>query len=113
MSTRFLKEKPNTARKVVGGIARAIEWSRTTPRDEVIARFENILAERKRNENSEALKYWTGWGITGPGGTFADTDFSVWAEQLVHQGQIRAQDVRLPEIYTNAFNPYAIANPKN
>jgi ABC-type nitrate/sulfonate/bicarbonate transport system substrate-binding protein len=113
MSTRFLKEKPNTSRKVVGGIARAIEWSRSTPRDEIIARFEKILAERKRNENSDALKYWTGWGIAGPGGTFADTDFSVWAEQLVREGQIKAQDVRLPDIYTNAFNPYVAATPNN
>ena len=48
---KFIKDNPNTSRKLIEGISRAIEWAQTTPPEEVRARFERIIAERKRNED--------------------------------------------------------------
>ncbi|MFD5066090.1 ABC transporter substrate-binding protein, partial [Streptomyces sp. NPDC058394] len=36
MTERFIKQNPDTARTFVTGVAKAIEWARTTPREEVI-----------------------------------------------------------------------------
>ncbi len=72
----FLAANPETSRKLVTGIAKAIEWERTTPREEVIAKFEEIIAKRGRNESSEALKYWKSVGVASPGGRIQDKDFT-------------------------------------
>ena len=36
---QYIKDNPHTVKKFVEGVAKAIEWERTTPREEVIARF--------------------------------------------------------------------------
>ena len=38
------------------GVAKAIEWAQTTPREEVIARFEDIIDKRGRKETKDNLK---------------------------------------------------------
>ncbi len=60
---KFIKDNPNTARKLVEGISRAIEWAQTTPAEEVRARYEKIIAGRKRNEDASSIKYWKSTGV--------------------------------------------------
>jgi ABC-type nitrate/sulfonate/bicarbonate transport system substrate-binding protein len=60
--TDFIAKNPNTVRSFVSGVARAIEWARTTPRDQVVARYTTILEKRKRNENAELAQYWRSTG---------------------------------------------------
>ncbi|MDQ0074895.1 ABC transporter substrate-binding protein [Arthrobacter oryzae] len=102
----FLAANPETSRKLVTGIAKAIEWERSTPREEVIAKFEEIIAKRGRNESSEALKYWKSVGIASPGGRIKDTDFTRWSEYLTSAGIIDGA-LDLPKLYTNEFNGLA------
>jgi len=59
MSNRFIAENPNTVRKYVEGVGEAIEWARSRPREEVIARMESIIGKRGRNEDTAAIKFWT------------------------------------------------------
>ncbi|MDR2689472.1 MAG: ABC transporter substrate-binding protein, partial [Azoarcus sp.] len=110
MTTRYLRDNPNTARHVLGGVAKAIEWARVTPNDEVIERFRQIIAKRGRNESDHLLQYWTGYGVPAKGGVLKNEDYQVWLDWLVKDGQIEAGTVDLEKVYTNAFNPYA-ANP--
>lgn len=107
MSWRYLRENPNTARHVIGSMARAIEWARSTPRAEVHERFRQIIAKRDRNENDRLISFFTGYGIPSRGGVLKDEDFKIWRDWLIADGQIEAGAVDLEKVYTNAFNPYA------
>jgi ABC-type nitrate/sulfonate/bicarbonate transport system substrate-binding protein len=102
----FLAANPETSRKLVTGIAKAIEWERTTPRETVIAKFEEIIAKRGRNESSEALKYWKSVGVASPGGRIQDKDFTLWSDYLTSAGIIDGA-LDLPKLYTNEFNGLA------
>ncbi|MBE0469487.1 MAG: ABC transporter substrate-binding protein [Methyloprofundus sp.] len=106
MSNKFLQKNPNTSRQVIAGIAKAIEWTRTTPRDQVIARFTDIMQARNRNENMENLQYFSGWGVAGKGGLFKDEEFQVWVDWLVQDGQLEQGDINLKQVYSNEFNPF-------
>ena len=71
--TDFIKKNPDTVRKFVSGVAKAIEWSRSQPRATVIAEFEKIIKARGRNEDDSQLQYWKSYGVAGNGGVIADT----------------------------------------
>lgn len=107
MANRYIAEHPNTTRKVVTGIAKAIEWSRQQPRDQVIARFEQILAKRKRPENNAMLKYWTQWGIPSTAGKFKNDDFKIWVDNLIEEGQLKQNQIDYKKIYSNQYNEYS------
>jgi ABC-type nitrate/sulfonate/bicarbonate transport system substrate-binding protein len=99
----FLAKNPETSRTLVTGVAKAIEWERTTPREQVIATFEEIIAKRGRNESAEALKYWKSVGVASPGGRIQDQDFTRWAGYLESAGIIDG-GLDTQKLYTNEFN---------
>ncbi|MFC5468133.1 ABC transporter substrate-binding protein [Cohnella suwonensis] len=103
---KFIKENPNTVRIFVEGTAKAIEWERVTPRDEVIARFEKIINIRGRKEDASAVKYWKSTGIAGKGGLIAESEFQTWIDWLVKDGTLKEGDYQAKDLYTNEFNPY-------
>jgi len=105
MSKRYLDKNPNTATQVVTGIARAFEWANQHSREEVIARFEQIVKKRQRAENPDALKYWYGWGVSD-GGRLKDEDFQIWIDWLVKDGQLKENKVNAQSLYTNKYNVY-------
>jgi ABC-type nitrate/sulfonate/bicarbonate transport system substrate-binding protein len=103
---KFIKDNPNTARKLVEGISRAIEWARTTPPEEVRARFEKIIAERRRNEDASSIKYWKSTGVASKGGLITDAQLQVWIDWLVKDGLLKPDQLKASDIYTNALNYY-------
>ncbi|MFC9255737.1 ABC transporter substrate-binding protein [Amycolatopsis thailandensis] len=105
LRTDFIKKYPETTKTFVTGVAKAIEWARTTPREEVIARFTKIIQNRGRNENTETLKYWKSVGVT-KGGLISDNDYTLWTEWLKQSGFIKNDQVDLKKLYTNEFNPF-------
>lgn len=105
MSTRYLKQNPHTARHVVTGIGKAFEWANQHSREEVIARFESIVNKRKRTENTDALKYFFGWGVKDAG-RLKDEDFQTWIDWLVRDGQLKAGQLTAKTVYTNDYNLY-------
>ncbi|WP_438003161.1 ABC transporter substrate-binding protein [Sorangium sp. So ce321] len=111
LTKEFIRDNPRTARKFVEAVAKAIDWAQTTPRGEVIARFEKIVAGRGRNEEASVLKYWRSTGVAGKGGLIAETEFQVWIDWLVRDGELKQGQVQLSELYTNEFNPFWKGGP--
>lgn len=103
MSKRYLEKNPHTAQQVVTGIGRALDWANAHSREEVIARFEQIVLKRQRPENTEALQYWYGWGVAD-GGKLKDEDFQIWIDWLVNDGQLKAGQVQASQVYRNDYN---------
>lgn len=107
VTKKFLKENPNSARKFTEGVARAIEWARITPRDEVVARYKSIINKRARNENDEPLKYWRSTGISSTGGVIDDQQFQLWIDWLIRDGELKPNQLNAHDLYDNRYNPYA------
>jgi ABC-type nitrate/sulfonate/bicarbonate transport system substrate-binding protein len=103
----FIAKNPNTTRTFTTGVAKAIEWERNTPREEVIARFTKILKERGRNEDPAALQYWKSVGIPSKG-EIKDEDFTRWEKWLQDSGIIK-DPIDPKTLYTNEFN--GLVNP--
>ncbi|XYH93000.1 ABC transporter substrate-binding protein [Sorangium sp. So ce1128] len=111
LTKEFIRQNPRTTRKFVEAVAKAIDWAQTTPRAEVVARFERIVAGRGRNEDASALKYWRSTGVAGKGGLIAESEFQVWIDWLVRDGELKQGQVQLSELYTNEFNPFWKGGP--
>jgi ABC-type nitrate/sulfonate/bicarbonate transport system substrate-binding protein len=103
----FIDRNPGTVRTFVTGVAKAIEWSRTTPRDAVIERFTKIVTDRKRNEDTDPLRYWTSFGVAGTGGVIKAQELRLWIDWLGGRGDIQKDSVKATDLYTNEYNPYA------
>jgi ABC-type nitrate/sulfonate/bicarbonate transport system substrate-binding protein len=106
MREKFLQENPNTARLFVEATARAIEWARSQPPEVVRARFDKIIAARKRNEDNSTIKYWKSTGVAGKGGLISDRELQVWIDWLVKDGALKPGQLQANRLYTNEFNPY-------
>lgn len=103
---KYIQDHPNTTRKFVEATARAIEWARSTPPEEVRARFEKIIAARGRNEDASSIRYWKSTGVAGKGGLIRDGELQVWIDWLVKDGAFKPGQITARDVYTNAFNPY-------
>jgi ABC-type nitrate/sulfonate/bicarbonate transport system substrate-binding protein len=111
MKTAFIRDNPRTARKFVEAVGRAVEWARETPRQQVILRFNEIIAKRGRNEDGAVLKYWRSYGVAGRGGLMSDKDFQVWIEWMIKDGELKPGQLSASQIYTNELNPFATEAP--
>ncbi|WP_028216339.1 ABC transporter substrate-binding protein [Paraburkholderia oxyphila] len=103
---RFIAQNPDTVRKFVEGTARAIEWARTTPRAQVVARLHKIIEARHRNEDATIVDYWKSPGLGGKGGLIASSDFTTYIDWYVNNGVLKAGQVKPGDIYSNQFNPF-------
>ncbi|WP_437735679.1 ABC transporter substrate-binding protein [Sorangium sp. So ce1335] len=107
LTTRFLRENPNTARKFVEAAARAVEWARSAPRDEVVARLRSIIERRQRNEDASVVTYWTSMGVAGRGGLLSAKEYQIWIDWLVKDGELKAGQIKAEDLFTNELNPFA------
>ena len=107
MTDRFLAENPGTARTFVTGVAKALEWSRTTPRAEVVARMKRIVGERGRSEDPAPLEYWRSYGVAEHGGLVRDEELQLWIDWLSERGDIKPGSVSPRDLYTNEYNDLA------
>ncbi|MFI6764874.1 ABC transporter substrate-binding protein [Streptomyces sp. NPDC050355] len=107
VNDRFLKENPDTARTFVTGVARAIEWARARPREEVVARQIEIVKKRGRNEDTGPLKYWKSFAVAETAGRITDKEFQLWIDWLAERGDIEKGQVKASDLYTNEFNAYS------
>jgi ABC-type nitrate/sulfonate/bicarbonate transport system substrate-binding protein len=103
---KSIRDRPRTVKKFVEATAAAIEWAREHTRDEVIARYTDIIKRRKRNEDASVITYWRSTGIAFKGGVIQASEFQVWLDWLVRSGQLPAGKLQLGQLYTNEFNPY-------
>jgi ABC-type nitrate/sulfonate/bicarbonate transport system substrate-binding protein len=85
-------------------VSHAIEWAQTAPPEQVRARFERIIADRKRNEDATPIKYWKSTGVATKGGVIGDGELQVWIDWLVKDGLLKPDQLKPSDIYTNEFN---------
>ncbi|GAA3177459.1 ABC transporter substrate-binding protein [Streptomyces virens] len=104
MTDRFLKQNPDTARIFVTAVGKAIEWSRSTPHEEVVARMTDIVKRRGRNEDTAPLKYWRSYGVAETAGRITSEELQLWIDWLAERGDIDRDRVTLSDLYTNEFN---------
>jgi len=104
VTKRFIAQNPTTTRTFVTGVAKAIEWTRTRPREEVIARSTDIVKRRNRNEDVDSLKYWKSTGVAETGGRITDRQLALWVDWLAGRGDIKKDQVKVADLYTNEFN---------
>lgn len=102
----FIKKNPNAARKFVEATARAIDWTETQPRAEVVARFEDIIKKRGRSEDPSAISFWKSPGLGGRAGLLSDENFSLFIEWFAKNGDQAVGRLRAADVYTNEFNPF-------
>jgi ABC-type nitrate/sulfonate/bicarbonate transport system substrate-binding protein len=103
----FIAEHPDAVRAFVDGIGRAIEWTKTTPHDQIIATYTEIIEGRDRNESTDSLQYWRSTGVATEFGLIEDEDFTRWSDWLEQTGALDEGELDPTEIYTNEFNPHA------
>lgn len=108
LRNQFIKEHPDAAKDFVTGVAKAIEWERTTPREQVIARFTAIIDRRGRHEKTDNLKYWKSVGVTDRG-IVTDADFTRWGAWLEEKGLLNGKSLDPTSYYTNELNGLAKA----
>ncbi|WP_327255569.1 ABC transporter substrate-binding protein [Streptomyces sp. NBC_01244] len=104
MTERLIKQNPDTVRTFVTGVAKAIDWSRATPREEVIARMTEIVKKRGRNEDTATLQFWRSYGVAEKGGRIEDKEFQLWLDWLGDRGEIKKGQLKAADLYTNEFN---------
>jgi ABC-type nitrate/sulfonate/bicarbonate transport system substrate-binding protein len=108
----FLRDNPNTSRHFVEATARAIEWARSSPREDVIARMQQIIQRRGRNEDTSATKYWRSTGVAGKGGLIQEREIQIWIDWLVKAGELKPNQLIPSALYTNQLNPFNAAPPQ-
>jgi ABC-type nitrate/sulfonate/bicarbonate transport system substrate-binding protein len=112
LTNDFLRDNPKTSRRFVEATARAIEWARSSPREEVIARMQKIISGRGRNEDTSATKYWRSTGVAGKGGLIQQREIQVWLDWLVKAGELKPNQLIPSALYTNELNPFNAASQR-
>jgi ABC-type nitrate/sulfonate/bicarbonate transport system substrate-binding protein len=102
----LLQSSPNTVHRFVEGTARAIDWVQTHSRADVIARFQDIIRKRSRQDDLTAVTYWKSAGLGGRGGLLSDRNFSIFIDWFRDHGDAAIGALHPRALYTNEFNPY-------
>lgn len=103
----YIAKNPDTVAQFVEGSAKALEWLKETPREEVIEIYSKILSERGEEAAVENTRFYQSPGITAVGGQLSDEDFTIWLDALEADGTIEKGSLDVSTVYTNEFNPYA------
>lgn len=103
----FIAKNRDAVADFVQGTARAIRWAQTTPRDEVVAKYKEIIRGRGRNETTDLVEYWRSAGVAEAGGVITDEEIRTWIDWLTRNGELEQGTVDVSDVYTNEFNPYA------
>lgn len=106
LTEKFIKQNPATVKKFVEAFAKAVEWTQTHSREEVIAKSKEIIAKRKRNEDSTAIEFWKSSGVANKGGVIDAREFQTWIDWLEREGEIKPGQVKAEDVFTNEYNPF-------
>ncbi|MDR2260212.1 MAG: ABC transporter substrate-binding protein [Azoarcus sp.] len=107
VTTRELFErKPEAYRLYVDGTAKAIEWARAAPREEVVARMVSIIERRGRNETTAAVQHWRSPGIPSKGGVVEAAAYQMWVDWLIKADELRSGQIDVERMVDNRYNPY-------
>lgn len=102
----FISKNEDATRDFVQGVARAVRWAQTVPKQEVIDRSVKIIEGRGRAESTEFVKQWKSAGVPVPGGVIGAEEFQIWIDQGVRLGVLKEGGAKAEELFTNEYNPY-------
>jgi ABC-type nitrate/sulfonate/bicarbonate transport system substrate-binding protein len=103
----FIKRNPETSKKFVAAIAKALDYTQTHDIDEIRELMKGYLEDHGRGDFAGALDLWQGTGVPSRGGVIHDEDFELWLHWLETNGEVDPGSVEPSELYTNDLNPYA------
>ncbi|MDP9849234.1 hypothetical protein [Streptosporangium lutulentum] len=106
LTERFIQRNPVTVKKFVGAFAKAVEWTQTHSREEVVAFSKKIIEKRRRNEDSTAIEFWKSSGVANKGGVIDAKEFQTWIDWLEREGEIEPGQVKAEDVFTNEYNPF-------
>ncbi|OUS94646.1 ABC transporter substrate-binding protein [Rhodococcus sp. NCIMB 12038] len=103
----FISKNEDSVRDFVQGVARAVRWTQTVPKEEVVDRFVKIVEGRGRNESTEFVRQWKSAGVPAAGGVIDPGEFQIWIDQGVRLGVLKPGGTTAEGLFTNEYNPYA------
>ncbi|MCR8657156.1 ABC transporter substrate-binding protein [Paenibacillus endoradicis] len=103
----FIDQYPDVVRDFTQGVARAIDWLKVTPKEEVIATYTTIINDRQREENTNAVQYFISTSIDSDHGLLTEEDFARWLTWLIENGDLKEGSIKPSDVYTNEFNEFA------
>ena len=103
----FIKKNPETSKKFVAAVAKALVYTQTHTVDEVRDVMTRYLEDQGRDDSAAALALWHGNGVATEGGVIRDEDFTLWLHWLETSGEVESDSIKPSEIYSNEFNPNA------
>ncbi|MGV9774396.1 ABC transporter substrate-binding protein [Streptosporangium sp. NPDC003464] len=106
LTEKFIERNPETTKKFVEAYAKAVEWTQTHSREEVVAKAKEIIAKRGRNEDTTAIEFWKSSGVANKGGVIDAREFQTWIDWLEREGEIDKGQVKAEDLFTNAYNPF-------
>lgn len=104
---KLISQHPEAVEDLVGGLAKAIEWTQERSAEEVRDFVIGFLAEQGRDDAIPVVEHFQGYGIPTVGGWLRDEDFSLWVDWLEQSGEVDKGAVDVGDLYSNEFNPYA------
>jgi len=106
MSEKFIEANPEVVKDFTQGVAKAIAFTQSHPKEEVIEVYSEWLKEHGRDEEVALAQGWVTTGVANAGGAISDSEFTRWIDWMVAKGEIEEGAVTPAEMYTNEFNPY-------
>lgn len=104
LTDEFIDENPETTKKFVAGVTKAIAWDQAHTPEETLKVYSTYLEEEGRGASVKGFATWQGNGVATPGGVLRDQDFSIWIDWLKASGELEAASLEPSDLYTNEFN---------
>lgn len=102
----FIQSNKEEVADFTQGVAKAYEWMAATDDKTVIAKMQEIMEKRNRDEPIENIQYWKDSGVVTKGGKISAEDYKRWLQPLVDQQELQSTNINVKKYYTNEFNPY-------
>lgn len=111
MNDSFIAKYPNTTRILVSAMAKALVWAQTHPLPEVRAQYVAYLTSHNRPDEVPYMQdFYEGPAVNTHGGVIEPIDFNYWIRWMRKFGLLADPSLSASQLYTNKFNPYAVAS---
>jgi ABC-type nitrate/sulfonate/bicarbonate transport system substrate-binding protein len=106
VSEKFIKEKPELLKRFIDGFVKAADWQRDNPDK---ARELDIKWTKEAGANPEPfLKGFIPPSSIRNHALVEDSDIQWFIDRLVERGELKKDQIKPTDLYTNEFNPYYV-----
>jgi ABC-type nitrate/sulfonate/bicarbonate transport system substrate-binding protein len=111
MRNDFAKKYPNTASYFIRAVAKAIDWSQTHTREQLLAVYAPYLKAKGFDGEVAPLQYWKTQAVANRGGWISPQEFQRWIDWERGKGILKDDRLKAADVYSNALNPYTPGSP--